>query len=417
MDAAPVARKPWAVLAYTVADDKGTGDSLDDAAKEELKALCDAADFGRMSVAAQVDFKHTRGVFRSVLTEAPPKTRGFESIPADSHPLWRAIKARLDRSKLRVLKDVADLNASRANVLRNFLRFGQHECPADRYVIFFYGHGYGPIGLFFDADSDDPAVRTTMEMTSLSASLQAVGERAAVIVFRACQANTLETAYQLRDAGEFMLASQSIVPIAGIWPWGTFLTSLMPGAPSGEVGRAIAAQLALFLETPANRAPFADVPYSLIDLGAAAAVAEPLKALVDALDIARADAARRSACAAALEAARVGFPDDHDAPGDPALLDVTTMCERLATLDRDPVAGPARALHAVVTPLVAWHHAQQERHRGIGLFYRPVRADQAGRSHLYSADMADADAEHYRKLDLIRATGWDRIALNPLEGA
>ena len=287
MDAAPVARKPWAVLAYTVADDKGTGDSLDDAAKEELKALCDAADFGRMSVAAQVDFKHTRGVFRSVLTEAPPKTRGFESIPADSHPLWRGIKARLDRSKLRVLKDVADLNASRANVLRNFLRFGQHECPADRYVIFFYGHGYGPIGLFFDADSDDPAVRTTMEMTSLSASLQAVGERAAVIVFRACQANTLETAYQLRDAGEFMLASQSIVPIAGIWPWGTFLTSLMPGAASGDVGRAIAAQLALFLETPANRAPFADVPYSLIDLGAAAAIAEPLKALVDALDLAR----------------------------------------------------------------------------------------------------------------------------------
>src|SRR4051812_16724171 len=149
MDAAAAARKAWAVLAYTVADDKGTGDSLDDAAKEELKALCDAADFGRMSVAAQVDFKHTRGVFRSVLTEAPPKTRGFESIPADSHPLWRAIKARLDRSKLRVLKDVADLNASRATVLKNFLRFGQHECPADRYVIFFYGHGYGPIGLFF----------------------------------------------------------------------------------------------------------------------------------------------------------------------------------------------------------------------------------------------------------------------------
>ena len=70
-----------------------------------------------------------------------------------------------------------------------------------------------------------------------------------------------------------------------------------------------------------------------------------------------------------------------------------------------------------MTPLVAWHHAQKEQHRGIGLFYRPVRADQAGRSHLYSADMADADAEHYRKLALIRATGWDRIALNPLEGA
>jgi hypothetical protein len=38
-------RKPWAVLAYTVADDKSGGSNLDAAAKIELKALCDAADF------------------------------------------------------------------------------------------------------------------------------------------------------------------------------------------------------------------------------------------------------------------------------------------------------------------------------------------------------------------------------------
>ena len=260
MDSRPAERKPWAVFAYTVADDKGTGDSLDSAAKEELKSICNAADFGQMSVAAQVDFKHARGVFRGVLTEAPPKTRGFESIPADSHPLWRGIKAKLDRSKLRVLKEQADLNASKGNVLTSFLRFGQRECPADRYVLFFYGHGYGPLGLFFDAESDDASVKSTMALTSLSDSLEAAGERAAVIVFRACLANTLETAYQLRDAAEFMLASQSIVPIAGIWPWGSFLTSLMPGAASGDVAQAIARQLALFLEEPENRDPFADVP-------------------------------------------------------------------------------------------------------------------------------------------------------------
>ena len=236
MDARPVERKPWAVLAYTVADDKGTGDSLDAAAKEELKSLCNAADFGHMSVAAQVDFKHTRGVFRGVLTEPPPKTRGFESIPADSHPLWRGIKAKLDRAKLRVLKEAADLNASRANVLSSFLRFGQRECPADRYVVFFYGHGYGPLGLFFDAESDDAQVKSTMGLATLSDSLQTVAERAAVVVFRACQANTLETAYQLRDAGEFMLASQSIVPIAGIWPWGTFLDVAEAGRDVGGGG-------------------------------------------------------------------------------------------------------------------------------------------------------------------------------------
>jgi hypothetical protein len=415
MDAPTGKRKPWAVLAYTVADDKGGGDSLDAAAKEELKALCTSADFALMSIAAQVDFKHTRGVFRGVLTEPPPKGRGFESIPADSHPLWRGIKARLDRAKLKVLKEVADLNAARSAVLGSFLRFAQRECPADRYVVFFYGHGYGPVGLFFDADKDDASVRTSMPMADLADSLEAVGERAAVIVFRVCQANTLETAYQLRDAGAFMLASQSIMPIAGIWPWGSFLSSLKVGDSSAVVARAIGDQLADFMSTQENRGPFADVPYSLVDLGAASAIADPLKALADALDAARADPRRRKACAAALEGARVGYPDDHDAPGDPALLDVPTMCERLAAIEGDPAAGPARALgELVATRLVTWHRSQQARHRGIGLFYRPVAEAQATRSHLYSADVAAIDATQYRALALSQATGWDRIALDPL---
>ncbi len=408
-------KKPWAVLAYTIADDKGGGDSLDSAAKEELKSLCSAADFGHMNIAAQVDFKHTSGVFRGVLTEPAGGGRGFEAIPAESHPLWRGIKARLDRSKLRVLKDQTDLNATRTTVLQSFLRFGQRECPAERYVVFFYGHGYGPLGIFFDAEADDSSARSTMPLTTLSASVQSSGVRAAVIVFRSCLANTIETAYELREAGEFMIASQSIVPIAGIWPWASFFTCLMPGAASGDVALGIARQLALFLETPEHRAPFADVPYSLIDLGASSAVAAPLKALADALEDARANPARASACAAALEGARIGSPSDHSEPGDPALLDVPTLCETLAALPRDPVAGPARALGEFVgAELVKWHHSQKGRHRGISLYYQPVTASDAERSHLYDEGTAAADAEHYRQLALSQATGWDRIALNPL---
>lgn len=152
-----------------------------------------------------------------------------------------------------------------------------------------------------------------------------------------------------------------------------------------------------------------------IDLGAARAIADPLKALADALEQARPDAARRAACGAALEAARVGFPDNHAAPGNPALLDVPTMCRNLAKLEPDPVAAPARALADVVTrQLVAWHHSQQDRHRGTGLYYRPVKPEDATRSHLYDAALAATDAEHYRQLALSQATGWDRIALDPL---
>lgn len=416
MPAEPTARKPWAVLAYTVADDKGDGDSIDAAVKEELKAICKAADFGQMNVAAQVDFTHSPGVFRAALTEPPPSTRGFEDIPADSHPLWRGIKSRLDRSRLRVQADTVDLNAAKGHVLKGFLRFGQRECPADRYVVFFYGHAYGPIGLFLDS-GPDRSEAITMPLSALAESLGSVDGRAAVVVFRDCLVNTLETAYELRDVGEFMVATQSLAPIAGVWPWGTFLTSLMPGAPSGEVAQAIGRQLALFLEEPANRDPFADVPYSVVDLGASEAIVEPLKALAGALETARGVPARASACARALEASRVGYPNDPSHPGDPALLDVPTLCDNLQKLTADPVAAPARALADLVsTRLVTWHHSRKGLHRGIALYYKPVTPDDVRRSHIQAEDetVARQDAKRYRQLALSQATGWDRIALDPL---
>ena len=71
MRARSAGRRPWAVLAYTVADDKSDGDSLDASAREELKALCAAADFDRTSVAAQIDFKRAKGVFVACSARRP----------------------------------------------------------------------------------------------------------------------------------------------------------------------------------------------------------------------------------------------------------------------------------------------------------------------------------------------------------
>ena len=339
----PSERKPWAVLAYTVADDKGSGDSLDAAAKEELKSLCDAADFGQMSVAAQVDFKHTRGVFRGVLTEAPPKTRGFEAIPADSHPLWRGIKARLDRSKLRVLKDQADLNAARADVLESFLRFGQRECPADRYVVFFYGHGYGPLGLFFDAESDDASARSTMPLTSLSDSLHTVGERAAVIVFRACQATRSRppTSCATRASSCSRRSRSCRLPASGRGARSS--RSLMPAPRRATSARAIArAAGALPRRRPRNRDPFADVP---VFADRSRRGERDRRAAEGARRRARRGAGRPGAPGRLRGGPRSGahrLSRRPPTPGDPALLDVPTMCDNLAGLDRDPVAAPAR---------------------------------------------------------------------------
>jgi Clostripain family len=411
-----VAKKPWALLAYTVADDKGGGGSLDAAAKDELKAICDAADFGRVSVAAQVDFRHTRGVFRGSLTSRPPKSRDFEDVRAENHPLWRKILGGVDPSTLRVQRERQDLNAANASVLEEFFRFGRKECPADRYAISFYGHAYGPMGMFYDKEAGrrDPH---TLRLNDLAQSIERADGRAAVVMFRDCFMSTLETASQIADVAEFMIGSQAEMPIAGIWPWLNFMAALMPSADSADVARALAMQLGRFLDEPANRGPFADVPISLIDVRAVDNLTGPLKALADALEDARRNDHRRRACAAALEAARVGFPDDRTHPGDPALLDVPLLCENLIALGTDPVTGPANALRDVVgSRLVAWHHSQTGRFHGVSIYYKPVRPMDLERSYIQaeSDDDAKADADAYAQLALSHSTGWHRIALNPL---
>jgi hypothetical protein len=409
-------RKPWALLAYTVADDKGGGSSLDVAAREELKAICDAADFGRLSVAAQVDFKRTSGVFRGSLTTPPPKGRDFEPVTADRHPLWRKILGGVKQSVLKVEAEASDLNAARASVLQQFLRFGERECPADRYLIYFYGHAYGPMGLFYDAASNqrDP---NTLRLNNLAGSIEKVEGRAAVVLFRDCFMNTLETAYQLHDVAEFMIATQAEAPIAGVWPWKAFLEALDPDAAPVDAALTVAIRLGEFLDHPPNRGPFGDVPFSLIDLDAVSSIAGPLKALTSALERARGDSRRASACARALERARIGFPDDQSQPGDPALIDVVTMCEGLEALGDDPAAAPAAALGDLVRRrVVRWHHSQQGRFKGISLYYKPVKPEDIERSYIQAGSDEDAarDAAYYEELALSEATGWHRVALDPL---
>lgn len=406
--------KPWAVLAYTVADDRGGGGALDRAAQRELRAICDAADFSQVSVAAQVDFKRLRrGVFRGALTAAP-ETREFADVRDEDHPLWRRIVGNVRRSRLKVQVERDDLNAASAGVLEEFLRFGRRECPAERYLLSFYGHAYGPFGLFFDRAAGEAAAGT-LRLNDLAGSLRAADGRAAVLLFRDCFMSTLESACQLRGVGEFMIATQAEAPIAGIWPWVSFMVPLMPGAATADVARAIALQLAAFLDVPANRDPYVDVPYTIVDLDASEAVVAPLGALTAALLDARGDAGRRRDCAAAIEAARVGRGDP-TAPGEVTLLDVPTLCEGLAALPGGAVGEAARALGAVVRDrLVRWHHSRTGVHRGVSLYCKPVTAQDRERSFIQASGEDEArDEAAYARLALCEATGWHKVALDPL---
>ena len=313
-------------------------------------------------------------------------------------------------------RETRDLNAADADVLQTFLRFGQAECPADRYVVSFFGHAAGPMGVFSDTDPGD-VFHDTLRLPALVNAFKGCDNRAAVVVFRDCFMNCLEAIYQLRDSTEFIVATQALAPAVGTWPWKAFMASLTPEASAYEAGLGLTKALAAYLDDPAHRSGFDAVPYSLIDTSAAGQVATCLTAVVEALEAARQDPARARACAKALEASRVGSPESATVPGDPALLDVPTMCGRLAALKGDPVAAAAVALGRVVgSRLVRWHHSQTRAHLGTSLFYKPVRPDDLHRSYLQAEDetVASDDAAHYRVLALSRATGWHRIALHPL---
>ena len=313
-------------------------------------------------------------------------------------------------------RETKDLNAADADVLQTFLRFGQAECPADRYVVSFFGHAAGPLGVFSDSVPGD-ALHDTLRLPALVNAFRGSESRAAVIVFRDCFMNCLEAIYQLRLSTEFIVATQALAPAIGTWPWKAFMASLTPDASAYEAGLGLAKALAAYLDDPAHRSGFAAVPYTLIDTSAADEVATCLTGVVEALDAARQDPARSRACAKALEGSRVGSPENAAMPGDPALLDVPTMCGRLAALRGDPVAAAAVALGRIVgSRLVRWHHSQTRNHLGTSLFYKPVRPDDLHRSYLQAEDetVANDDAAHYRALALSRATGWHRIALHPL---
>jgi hypothetical protein len=229
--------------------------------------------------------------------------------------------------------------------------------------------------------------------------------------------NTLETAAQLAGVAEFIIASQSEIPIAGIWPWLNVIATLMPSASSKDVARALAMQISRFLDDPGNRGPFADVPLSMLNLDVVGDLFPPMTDLVNTLEAARTDPVRKPFVRGGDGSGPIGFPDDHRNPGDPRSSTFRRCATTCAGSRRIRLPVRRAAIGEIVrTGLVRWHHSQMGRYRGTSLYYKPVTAKHIERSFIQAGSEEDAarDAEAYVQLALNRATGWHRIALNPL---
>jgi len=340
---------PWAVLAYIVADDRmAAGDSLDEVAELDLQRLSVAAERAGVPLAAQIDYQNRDGRWRQIFGATNSTTR------------------------------LREANSNRPEVLRDFLRFGAQECPAEHYVVMLWGHGSGPAGFFSDASQPTPAeLGHPLSPRQLANALSNVaGEMSEhesrkrkfdIVLLKACFGATLEIALQLKDAADFLIASQSLIPGQTFWPYPRMFQGIKRASDetnglmkSEFVARDILGLLGKFYSNEVNRPGKAEVPYSLLKTDGADVVAGALTDLV---------AAWRAAGSPDLrEIASLSAPG-----GDPGMLDIARFAQTLMDLGEDDIFKTALALRNSISALAIDQEPKPElsAFRGVNVFCHP----------------------------------------------
>ncbi len=129
--------------------------------------------------------------------------------------------------KRRLVATWPELDSSDPATLSKFVSYGLSKYAAKKTMLVVQDHGYGWRGVCQDETSGD----TIMPIDGLAGVLKAVkkdnkGKGVDLLAFDACHMNTLEVAYELRDAVPYFVASQSMVPYDGL-PYEMFLTELV----------------------------------------------------------------------------------------------------------------------------------------------------------------------------------------------
>lgn len=416
---ARTARKPWTVLIYMVADDPQGGELLDQQAVREMDEITKAALSVQhredLHVAIQVDFRTLPGVWRRVIGESTfVRPEGNAAHPA---------------------------------TLYGFFDWAATECPAEHYLLIFWGHSRGQFGMFGDSDPFDYTAQTlTLDelRDALTAAKRSLGKPMDVIAFKDCFMATLETAYELTGLADYLLASPSLVPVED-WPYQTMFESL---ANKGglDAAKGVLDALEKHYEDKDNTEPFEEVPYSLLSTMGAEAVVKQWEALFGKGHTSGLQADNAQLRSQLLDAASRG--------GDPALVDLGVLVPEMlkntpratpglvstgevagqagkleTTLDElavalgnaSPAAAAPAAASAAGNPATAGpeklviRHTGGKKFGGVSVFVYPSSPRAQRESRLTRL----ADEKVYRRLAISTDTNWADIALQnmPLQRA
>jgi hypothetical protein len=395
-----VMTKEWGVLCYLVAQPVVGDDGRDHgaaSAQEEIRQLRDAACPGGqllkdVHVAYQVVFRGDGGKTLREFVQGTPQ-------------------AAIDvTNKGEILGDRTHFGP-----LHDFILWARQNVPARRYVLVFWGHAFGPGGILGKledlADHVADRIRTGLgvpppivksdtrtfaitepivpiQLPALKEALVTDGAVAQgeappfdVVLFRNCLMGNVETACELQDVTQFIIGSQSYVPMPAdgfsVWPYSAMLSRLDARETTAVAG-ALLSDLEEFYARGDVSFPNVKVPFSLLRLSRSPDVASAFAAVRnEIMRTGKFDTGDRRACTAAIQAAATG--PFHKAPGDFAMIDVVTMCDRLAALtgaspSLHSVAEAVNTLQAAVRQLIVGTTTATSGCTGASVFYHPDQA-------------------------------------------
>ncbi|MCD6310489.1 MAG: hypothetical protein J7M18_07215, partial [Candidatus Eremiobacteraeota bacterium] len=116
---------------------------------------------------------------------------------------------------------LGDLDMGDPKTLKNFLKWGMKNYPADHYAVVMWDHGAGFMGSMVDEGSKNIIDNTEMKKV-LNSIKKEFGKKIDVLNFNACLMGQTEVAYDVKDGARYFIASEEVeaglkFPIPGLY--------------------------------------------------------------------------------------------------------------------------------------------------------------------------------------------------------
>jgi hypothetical protein len=303
--------KDWCVMMYFVARHDPKLDAKLDQVLQDVWALpCGSSS----AESADANWKRAHVVYRAIWND-PSKD-----------PEARVMHWRLFAPKVKTFAS-ASVTGDLTDDLHGFFNWAYENCPAHHYAVYFWGHSFGPGGIFevnqpiiVDAPPRPMLSWSGLTLPAVAGGLKRIVElrshsprvelssrlggptppppspgpspgpppppppgpppgppKVEAVLFQDCWMSTLETMYTLENSARYVIGSQSLVPIgldtnnqpvpSATWPYKDLIDCLLTQSPSAFADSMLGVMKQYFNKAPANRYPNPSVPCSLLDLG------------------------------------------------------------------------------------------------------------------------------------------------------